>query len=92
MQVSLTLKPKKQKENIMNKTIETHGKTKAGRPFIHIVNWQGGEVSSQFIEYKSHGDVGSITIPVRANVTVAETWHYVTSGELPTGVEKVFAT
>jgi len=49
-------------------------------------------MSSQCIEYKSHGDVGSITIPVRSNVTVAETWHYVTSGELPAGVEKVFAT
>ena len=49
-------------------------------------------MSSQFIEYEGHGDVGSITIPVRANVTVAETWYYVTSGELPAGVEKVFAT
>jgi len=76
----------------MHKTIKTHGKTKAGRPFIHIVNWRGGEMSSQFIEYEGHGDVGSITIPVRANVTVAETWYYVTSGELPAGVEKVFAT
>ena len=76
----------------MEKTIKTHGKTKSGRPFIHIVNWRGGEMSSQFIEYKAHGDVGSITIPVRADVTFAEAWYYVTRGELPTGVEKIFAT
>ena len=76
----------------MNKTIETHGKTKSGRPFIHIVNWRGGEMLSQFIEYKGHGDVGSITIPVRSNVTFAETWYYLTQGKLPTGVSKVFAT
>lgn len=72
----------------MNK-IES-GKTQHGRGFTVKTQWKGHAVDSQRVELHPFKGVGSVGLPVRKEVTTAELWHYLRTGD--NGGKKIYST